>query len=581
MGSSKTRRKITGTAVGAGCAIGPAFVFRPVEMEFTVKTGCVIADEVERLEDAVRGAHGALDEIITQVTDSPHGGAANILGSQKEFLEDPEYIGAIGTLIRDKRINAEGAVSRVCADIVNELEQLEDEYFRARAADIQDISDRLLGLLLGIERHELGEVAVPSIIVAPDLSPSDTIRLDPRMALGLCTEHGSISSHTALLASALGIPAIVGCGELDIEEDETLLINGHKREIIVNPTANEIIEIKRQIKRDKQVADEHLAAAHKEAYSADGKRCEMWANIASADDARQALKHGAEGVGLLRTEFLYYQLANLPDEGQQLELYAEIAKIISPKPLTIRTADIGGDKPLEALGGIHKDEENPFLGLRGIRLALYHRELLRTQLHALLRLSAETAVKVMIPFVSVPTEMTEVNKIVASLRDEFKENGIAITDGNFQIGAMIEIPSIAMLIDHVLEQVDFVSIGTNDFAQYIVAADRNNEQVSGLADYCNPGVLLLIERVISAARRKQKTVSICGEMAGEPLIIPLLFGMGLRNFSMSPIRIPAAKALVGTLQESECAKLVKQCTGCATSDEVRGILTEFAQSHTQ
>ena len=566
------RRIIHGNSASNGTAVGPAFIFNPQPLTFYRRNDCIPNIELQRLDQVIQRAKDELTRTIDTFQGTDHGEMGKIIAGQRAFLDDPEFMGAIRNIITENKVNAEAAISDIAHATRAEFESIESDYLRERIADVNDITDRLLALLLGIERLSLHHISEPSVIVAVDLMPSDTIRLNPHVILGLCTERGSVTSHTALLANALNIPAIVGCGRLNIEHNEMVLIDGIAQQIIVNPTDEEIRDAHAHIATEKLDIDTYTRDMNEPVYSADNHQYTISANIATCDDAKRAMEYGAEGVGLLRTEFLYYQQSSLPNAEAQLALYRDIAKQIAPHPLTIRTADFGGDKQLMSTNVATYNENNPFLGMRGVRFSLEQKSIFHEQLIALLQLSVHYPIRVMIPFISVIEEIKAVHGEITTLRNSMD---IQAPLENFKVGVMIETPSAALLIEHICRMCDFISIGTNDLAQYVMAADRNNEQVSDLVDYCNPPVLLLIERVIATARRHQKEVSMCGEMASDPLLIPLLVGMGLKNYSMTASKIPHTKDLIRKLALKECAPLVAQCAMSASAAEVRNILKNF------
>ena len=569
---------IQGIGIGKNLALGKAYRHvRPVLA--TQKKSVTDTDaEAARLSAAVNKAQNDLLLLIETVKSSNEQ-SAELLTAQLEFLEDPGYLGAIEQKVQSERINAESAIEDLCNSLVQEFMALDDEYFRGRASDIQDMSTRLIANLSGVSLTSLSEIKQQFIVVAEDLLPSDTTQLNPKYVLGFCTEKGTATSHTALLANSLGIPAVVGCGKITVEAGDTLIVDGLAGVVWVNPSQDTIVDAERRIREYNQREQDLIARAQHPAITQDGVICSVYANIASATEAERALVYGAEGSGLLRTEFFFYQESTLPSEDRQFEIYAQVACALGARPITIRTLDIGGDKPLKSLQGEYTDEQNPFLGVRGVRLTDTQPELFASQLRALIRVATEcdAEVKVMFPFVSTIEEVQRLHETMdrchQNLNQEYK-----INHTRPQSGVMIEIPSAALMIDDIFEYSDFVSIGTNDLAQYTCAVDRNNERVSGLADYCHPAVLKLIQMVLDSGKRHNKGVSICGEMAGDALLIPLLYGMGLSAYSMSAVRIPQAKQILTQLQGAACATLAQNCLRAKTAAEVRGYLQAFADS---
>ena len=569
---------IRGIGVGTRRALGRAHVYTNVVPAVQRVQINDIAAEIGRLSASAERARDTLQGVVDILNKKKEEHSAEILSAQMEFLSDPEYYDAIVNKITEERINAEAAIGVVCDAIVSDFLQLEDEYFRERASDVKDMSNRLVADLCGISLRSLAEIDQEVIVVAEDLLPSDTAQLNPDFVLAFCTEKGTLTSHTALLANSLGIPAVVGCGKIDAKNDDMVIIDGAAGTVHIHPSDAEIADARAQIDVEAERERARVAYAQKPAVTQDGVRCNVYANIASAVEAKKALEYGAEGSGLLRTEFFFYKEDTLPTEKRQFEMYAEIARIIGAKPITVRTLDIGGDKPLTALQKTQTKEANPFLGVRGIRLTDTVPDLLAAQVRALIRVGTEcdAQIKIMFPFISIVDEIKRLRDTVDKLYTEMsKKSGAEHTRP--QVGAMIEIPSAALVIDHILRYVDFVSIGTNDLTQYTLAVDRTNERVSDLADYCNPAVLRLIDSVLRAGERAKKEVSVCGEMAGDLLVIPLLYGMGLSIYSMSAVRIPQAKEIVSKLRRTECAELSKRCLEAETTTEVRGYLQEFCR----
>lgn len=572
------RKVYNGIGIGSKHALGVAFVYRPKQLVIKHLTNCDRTVETDRLQAAAQSTRSDLLRIKKDLETQNSLAAAGVCEAQLEFLDDVEYFGNILKKIDTDAVNAEAAVDFVRKQLVAEFREIDDDYFRERAVDIDDISNRILTHLLNVHNISLREISAPCIIVATDLAPSETMQLDTTKIIGICTERGIQTSHTALLAQSFGIPAIVGCSALPIAANTHLLLNCAEGTIVAEPTENEIAEATQTIRKQQEIEKARLQQAHKPAKSTDGINCAMLANIGGIQGASKINDYGAEGIGLLRTELFFYQRDTLPSEEEQIEFFTEVASYVQDKPLTIRTLDVGGDKPLAALQGDYTQEQNPFLGVRGVRLTMQHPAVFRTQLRAILRTVRKTPTKVMIPFIATVPEMRLIRHQIDKIQEELDTENIPYH--TIEIGAMIEIPSAALLIEQLLSVVDFVSIGTNDLTQYVLAVDRTNERISNIADYCDPAILLLIDRVINASVAQQKAVSICGEMAGDPLLIPLLFGMGLRTFSMSAIRIPEAKALIATLNMKDCQTLKMKCLQQDNASAVRAALNEFSQQST-
>jgi phosphotransferase system enzyme I (PtsI) len=538
--------QIHGIAASRGIAIGPAFQFR--RQELRIERGPVADRERERrrFQGAVDAARGQLEGIYKTAQAESGSDDAAIFEAHLMMLDDPELHASVESAIMQQGINAETALYDAAEKIAAMLESLDDEYLSARAADVRDVSTRVLRILLGIDESPAAALAAPSIIIAHDLTPSDTIGLDKSLVLGFCTAVGGATSHTAILARGLGIAALVGAGEavLALPNDAPLILDGGQGTLLVNPDSETVSAYQARQSESASILLKAQAQAHKVAVTVDGHRVEVVANIGSAGDVHDALLAGAEGVGLLRSEFLYLERNHLPDEEEQYHAYRPIAKEFGERPVILRTLDVGGDKELPYLD--LPAEDNPFLGVRAIRLCLARPELFKPQLRAALRAGAGNNLKLMFPMVAAVGEVRQARAMLEACRVELLAEGRAVAE-EMEIGIMVEIPSAALMADKLAEEVDFFSIGTNDLAQYTMAADRTNSHVAPLASAFEPAVLRLIGHVIDAAHERGKWVGLCGELAGEPLAIPILFGLGLDEFSMNPPAIPQAKQIIRSL----------------------------------
>jgi len=448
------------------------------------------------------------------------------------------------------------------------MEALDDEYFRGRAADVRDVGKRVLRILLGIEEKTLASLEEPVVILARDLEPSDTARLDKSKVLGFCTIEGGPTSHTAILAKALGLPAVVGVGDdlLEVPQDAPLIIDGERGEIIAYPddlTQSEFyIRLQNSIEQSKAERD----AAKLPAKTKDNHQVEVFANIGGIEDAIAALSNGAEGVGLLRTEFLYLDRDSAPDEDEQYSAYKAIFDVMESRPIVVRTLDVGGDKSLPYLD--LGEEANPFLGWRAIRMCLDRPEFFKQQLRALLRAGAGHNLRIMFPMIATLQELRRAKELLNKAQEEIIAGGYSIAE-NVQVGIMVEIPSVVMMADQFAKEVDFFSIGTNDLTQYTMAADRVNQKVAYLADACHPAVLRQIKRVIDAAHEHGIWVGLCGELAGDPEAIPLLLGLELDEFSVATASIPRAKHIIREWSLSDASHLAKQVLDLDSAQAVR------------
>lgn len=549
-------RKLRGIAASRGIAIGPVFQFRRTDLRFEQRRVEDPEAEWDRFRAALEVARKQLEEVYARARSETSAEHAAIFQAQALMLDDPELLGAVQAAIDEERLNAEAALVNATERYAQTLEALDDEYLRARAADVRDVARRLLCVLLGVADSPTAGLTVPSVIVARDLTPSDTVLLDKLLVLGFCTAEGGATSHTAILARGLGLPAVVGAGPevLELPDGTSVILDGTEGVLLVEPDERTISTYRARQIASIAVLKEAQAQAHAPAVTRDGHRVEVVANIGSVEGARAALEAGAEGVGLLRTEFLYLERDHLPGEEEQYEAYRAIVEIFGQRPVILRTLDIGGDKDLPYLR--LPSEMNPFLGLRAIRLCLARPDLFRPQLRAALRAGAAGNLKVMFPMVATVEEVRRARGILEACRAELQAEGKAVAQ-QMEVGIMVEVPAAALMADHLAAEVDFFSIGTNDLSQYTLAADRTNAQVADLASAFHPAVLRLVQRVIQAAHEKGKWVGLCGELAGEPLAIPILLGLGLDEFSMNPPAIPIAKQVIRALTMEEAKEVAR------------------------
>ena len=560
-------QKVQGIAVSNGIAIGPCWIYRPV----TIKVErCENQDpefEKARLETALQQAKGKIAQLHQRTRETIGEAEAAIFEAHALFLDDPEFVGAIKTIIEVQRINAEASVEEVVELYVQQMLSLEDAYFRARAQDIGDVGHRLLCCLLGVSPEAIKMPDEAVIIVAEDLTPSDTVQFERSKILGLCTVRGGPTSHTAILARSIGVPAAVNLPlQLEDLQNETLLIlNGTEGVLVINPEPQELNQAQHSQNQWRSRWAEQVAEAHLPAITKDGHPVEVVANIGSVTDAQQAIEYGAEGVGLLRTEFLYLDKQRMPSQAEQINTYREIFEVIGNRPLVVRTLDIGGDKAVEYLGT--KSEPNPFLGWRAIRMIDEHPEILRDQFCALLEAGAGFDLCIMVPMVSSLDEVQQARQLLDEAQQELRTAGKRMAE-EVQFGIMVEVPAAALLVEHLAKYVDFFSIGTNDLAQYTLAVDRTNERVAHLASPFHPAVIRLIAGTIQEAHAKGKWVGLCGEMAGDPLAAPLLLGLGLDEFSMAAASIPVVKQTIRQLVYRDCQEIAATALKLPTTKTV-------------
>ncbi len=565
-----------GIAASDGIAIGTAFVYRPEVPETEARTVEDPEAEQKRFTEAAEKVASHLEELRNHVSSTIDDEQAEIFEMQREFLDDPSFVGEIKELITSESIDAVSATKRVTQDLVAEFQTIEDEYFLQRADDIRDVSTRLIRSLLGLEDAALSELPEESIIVARDLSPSDTAMMDVDKTLALCTETGSATSHTAIISRSLGVPSVVGVGELEnLEGEQKVIVDGTAGRLIIDPDEETLEAYRRKQEEWQAERNRIMAQAAEPVNTRDGVHVEVVANAGSPAEARRAKELGAEGIGLLRTEFLFLDRETLPDEDEQYEMYREVIEPFDDGPVVVRTLDVGGDKNVPSIS--MPQEQNPFLGRRGIRLSLSQPEMFRTQLRAILRAAVGHNVKIMFPLVATLGDFEGGRKQVERAKQELTERGVEFNDG-CELGIMVEVPSAAVNAAQLARHVDFFSIGTNDLTQYTLAVDRTNELVADLADPFDPGVLNLISRTIDAAHEAGKWAGMCGEMAGDPRALPLLLGLGLDEFSMAGGRVPKAKAGLRGLSSAELREPARNALGLATAQEVREYLARFTET---
>jgi phosphotransferase system enzyme I (PtsI) len=539
-------------------------------------TEAALAEEVNRLEKAlVQTRHQILD-IQHKVSERMGAEEGSIFDAHLLVLEDRTLLDEVMRVIREQKVNAEHAFHTVAERYAATLSAIEDDYLRERATDMRDVTARVLNNLLGLEEEaDLRHLKEPCIIVSHDLTPSNTAQLDKRKVLGFVTDVGSKTSHTAIMARSLRIPAVVGLKDVSgqVESGEHALLDGLNGVLIINPTDQTLYEYGQLILRQatfQQRLNDLLTAP---AVTLDGHRVLLNANIEQAADAEQVKANGAEGVGLFRTEYLFLNHEHLPDEEQQYQSYREAAAALKPLPVVIRTLDLGGDKFLAHM--TMPTELNPFLGWRAIRISLQERDIFRAQLRAILRASAEGNLKVMYPMISGLDELKQANALLEEYKAELRQEKVPF-DENLAVGAMIETPSAAMVADSLAKHVKFFSIGTNDLIQYSLAVDRMNEKIAHLYEPTHPAIARLIKTTVEAAHKHGIRVTVCGEMAGDPVLAPLLLGLGVDELSAAPSLVPPLKFLIRRLKLSEAQELGAFALECESAAEILARCQELA-----
>lgn len=565
---------IRGIPVSPGISIASVVVLRADDLRIHLRfiSKDKIESEVRRFERATRRAARDLDAQIESLGDELMI-ATQVLQTHRDMMKDPGLHRDVLAHIRDDLFSAAYAVSVVLGEYHGRFEKMESEYLAERVHDIKDIERKLLALLLGKRREKRQVFDDDVVIVSHNLTPSQTASLAKEKVVGFAVDVGGRTSHTAIMARALQVPAVVGLKEISrkVANGDTLVIDGYAGEVIVNPDKKTLAAYRRKSKYSEKFFSQLQEEINWPAETLDGYEITLSANIELPEEISTALEWGAKGIGLYRTEFLYEN--GVPDEELHLRTYRKAIKTLRGRELVIRTLDAGADKFHDEFVGF--EEPNPFLGCRSIRLCLQKPELFRSQLRAALRVSVYGPVKIMLPMISTVEELRQAKEIIADVREELISEGIEIAP-RVPVGIMVEVPSLALIIDRVADEVDFFSIGTNDLVQYSLAVDRINEHVAHLYQPAHPGILRLIREVIVASDRAGIQVSICGEMCSEPAYVLLLMGLGLRHFSLSPIAIPIVKRIIRQVTITEATEVAEKCLNSEQASETEALLSERA-----
>ena len=571
---SLTPDHLKGIPASPGVAVGAAALYRPRLPDVVARHVDAPAAEWQRLQEAVATARVEIEALHRRAMSQVGPGEAAIFEAHLLILEDPTTLEATRDRIFDESINAEGAWQRETAALVAAYTNMDDEYMQARAADVEDVGRRVLQRLMGVEPPSL-DFAEPSILIAADLTPSDTARLDPGRVLAICTELGGATAHSAILARALGIPAVVGLGHdvWQMGEGQHIAVDGDAGLLWPEPDAAQLATFAARRDAWREAQRRAKATGQAAAVTSDGVTVEIAANIGGPHDIGAALEYGAEGVGLFRTEFLFMGREQAPTEEEQYEAYRQAARQMGDRPLIIRTLDVGGDKPLPYLD--LGEEANPFLGWRAIRFCLQRPDIFMPQLRAILRAGcdggAPLKVKIMFPMVGTPSELREAKGMLGEARRQLRQEGLGF-NAEMEVGIMIEVPSAVAVADQLAREVDFFSIGTNDLTQYVMAADRGNARVSHLASAFQPAVLRSVRDAAEAAHAAGIRIGMCGELAGNPLATPVLLGLGLDELSMSAPAIPAVKEAVRGLTMADARRVAGEALACESSEAVLDLL---------
>ena len=558
-----------GTGASPGIALGRALVIEHSELVIEKKTIENIDEEIQKLESAVKVSKEELTKVKEKALAELGEHEAEIFEAHLLVLEDPELIGSAISKIRDEKVNADYALNEIKEMFVAMFESMDNEYMRERAADIKDVTNRVLRHILGIKVVDLAGLDEEVVLIAHDLTPSDTATMNKNMVLGFLTDIGGRTSHTAIMARTLEIAAVVGLNDITkkVKDGDYIVFNGDTGEVIVNPDE----ETKAKYASLKEEFEEYRKSLEllkgQASITTDGRHVELAGNIGSPNDVEGLIKNDAEGVGLYRTEFLYMDKEDsFPTEEEQYEAYKAVLEGMNNKPIVIRTLDIGGDKELPYFE--MEAEMNPFLGYRAIRLCLDRKDILKTQLRALYRASVHGKLRIMFPMISSLEELLDAKEVIKEVLKELDAENIAYSN-DVEVGMMIEIPSAAVISDVLAKHVDFFSIGTNDLIQYTCAVDRMNQKISHLYNQFNPAVLRLIKMVIDNAHKEGKWVGMCGESAGDQRMIPILLGFGLDEFSMSPISILPARKLITSLSYADMQKFADEVLAMGTAKEIK------------
>ena len=566
---------LKGKGVSRGIGLGNVVVLKKVERKIEKKT-----IENEQVEHELERLHKALNEVINETEiqlKNISGTESDIMQAYLMILQDPSLISETENAIKNDKYNAEYAVEVGFNSVVQIFQNMDDEYMASRAGDILDIKNRVLGKMLNEKTIDLSNLKPNTIIVATELTTSETAKLDFKNISGIITEIGGENSHTSIMARTHAIPAITGIENATsiLKNDDNVAIDGTLGEIYVNPTEEEkqkLLTLQKQLEEEKLELEKYK---NEETKTIDGTKVKLYANIGILKDVEVAIKNTAEGIGLFRSEFLYMDSDTMPTEKSQFEVYKNVAEMMQDKEVIIRTLDIGGDKELKYLK--LEKEANPFLGFRAISLSLDNLPLFKTQLRAILRASAFGKIEIMFPMISSIDELRQAKKVLEECKKELDDENIEY-DKNIKVGIMIEIPSAALIADKLAKECDFFSIGTNDLIQYTVAVERGNERISKLYTKFHPSVIKLIKMAIDGAHSANIICGMCGEAAGDKLYIPLLIGLGLDEFSMNSNSLLNARKRINNLDKAECVKLSEEILQMSSAEEVEERLKEFKEN---
>ncbi|OEL00032.1 phosphoenolpyruvate--protein phosphotransferase [Staphylococcus saprophyticus] len=567
---------INGIAASDGVAIAKAYLLVEPDLSFDSEKVSDVDAEIAKFNNAIQTSKVELTKIRNNAEQNLGADKAAIFDAHLLVLDDPELIQPIEEKIKNEQVNAPTALSDVTGQFITIFESMDNEYMKERAADIRDVSKRVLAHILGIELPNPSMIDESVVIIGNDLTPSDTAQLNKEFVQGFVTNIGGRTSHSAIMSRSLEIAAVVGSKSItqEVKQGDMIIVDGLTGEVIIDPTEDEVIAYQNKRERFFEDKQELQKLRDEETTTIDGRHAELAANIGTPNDLKGVIENGAEGIGLYRTEFLYMGRDEMPTEDEQFEAYKKVLETMEDKRVVVRTLDIGGDKELPYLN--LPEEMNPFLGYRAIRLCLDQPDIFRPQLRALLRASAFGKLNIMFPMVATIQEFRDAKALLLEEKDNLTNEGIEVSD-DIELGIMVEIPSTAALADVFAKEVDFFSIGTNDLIQYTMAADRMSERVSYLYQPYNPSILRLVKQVIEASHKEGKWTGMCGEMAGDEIAIPLLLGLGLDEFSMSATSVLKARRQIKGLSQNEMEELAQRAIDCATSEEVQDLVNQYAK----
>ena len=567
--------RIKGIGASPGLAIGKALIYgrkRPRILRRFL-SGSEVSGELLRWKDALDKTMDETERLRSKVENEAGESFAEIFSAHLLMLSDPLLACEVERKIEEEKVNAEYALIEVTEKLKSGFQSMEDPYLRLRAMDIQDLEDRLLAHLVGLYLFPPSPME-PTILVAHDLRPSEVVQLDRKKVIGLALESGSRTSHSIILARSMNLPAVVGLSDISqrIGEEELIILDGNRGELIVEPPPDLMAEYEREREREKLSLLELQAFRVLPTVTRDGKRIRLLGNVTEIEEAVSVLEASAEGIGLFRSEFLFLGRRTLPQEEEQFEAYRRIAQIMGDRPTVIRTFDVGGDNPLFSIP--QRREENPFLGTRSLRLCLEHPDIFRTQLRAILRAGIWGNLKIILPMVATVSDLQEALGLLREAEQELSLKGLPFKE-DIEVGAMLEVPSAALTLDLLMPEVDFFSIGTNDLFQYALAIDRTNERLASRYGPLDPAILRLVKGVVEAARSAGKPLSVCGEMAGEILALPLLVGLGVEELSMSVSALLPAKRVIRQISLAEARDLAQECLRERTARGIERLSAEF------